>query len=63
MRILIAIDSSEHNDAAIDETVPTPVRSTPLYSRFCSSGEAQYYDKLLSAMRFQSGGYHERLAT
>lgn len=42
--------------AAIDEAVPAPVLSTALYSRFSSRGEAEYADKLLSAMRFQFGG-------
>src|SRR5215831_12927960 len=38
--------------AAIDEAVPVPVLSTALYERFNSRGEADYQDKLLSAMRF-----------
>ncbi len=46
--------------AAIDEAVPAPVLSTALYSRFSSRGEAEYADKLLSAMRFQFGGHHEK---
>ena len=46
--------------AAIDEGVPAPVLSTALYSRFSSRGEADYQDKLLSAMRFQFGGHHEK---
>jgi 6-phosphogluconate dehydrogenase len=45
--------------AAIDEGVPTPVLSTALYQRFTSRGEADYQDKLLSAMRFQFGGHLE----
>ena len=48
--------------AAIDEAVPVPVLSTALYSRFSSRGEAEYTDKLLSAMRFQFGGHHEKPA-
>lgn len=48
--------------AAIDEGVPAPVLSTALYSRFSSRGEADYQDKLLSAMRFQFGGHHEKPA-
>jgi len=48
--------------AAIDEAVPVPVLSTALYSRFSSRGEAEYADKLLSAMRFQFGGHHEKPA-
>lgn len=46
--------------AAIDEAVPAPVLSTALYARFSSRGEADYQDKLLSAMRFQFGGHHEK---
>jgi 6-phosphogluconate dehydrogenase len=48
--------------AAIDEAVPAPVLTTALYSRFSSRGEADYADKLLSAMRFQFGGHHEKPA-
>lgn len=46
--------------AALDEAVPVPVLSAALYSRFCSRGEAEYADKLLSAMRLQFGGHHEK---
>jgi 6-phosphogluconate dehydrogenase len=46
--------------AAIDEGVPAPVLSTALYQRFTSRGEADYQDKLLSAMRFQFGGHIEK---
>jgi 6-phosphogluconate dehydrogenase len=45
--------------AAIDEGVPAPVLSTALYERFSSRGEADYQDKLLSAMRYQFGGHVE----
>ena len=45
--------------AAIDEGVPVPVLSTALYERFSSRGEADYLDKLLSAMRYQFGGHVE----
>ena len=48
--------------AAIDEAVPVPVLSTALFERFSSRGEANYQDKLLSAMRFQFGGHIEVLA-
>jgi len=48
--------------AAIDEAVPTPVLTTALYARFSSRGEADYQDKLLSAMRFQFGGHLEKAA-
>ena len=48
--------------AAIDEAVPVPVLSTALYSRFSSRGEAEFADKLLSAMRFEFGGHIEKSA-
>jgi 6-phosphogluconate dehydrogenase len=46
--------------AAIDESVPTPVLTASLYERFSSRGEADFADKLLSAMRFQFGGHLEK---
>jgi 6-phosphogluconate dehydrogenase len=46
--------------AAIDEAVPTPVLSAALFERFASRGEADFADKLLSAMRFEFGGHHEK---
>ena len=46
--------------AAIDEGVPAPVLSAALYERFISRGEADYPNKLLSAMRFQFGGHLEK---
>jgi 6-phosphogluconate dehydrogenase len=48
--------------AAIDEGVPVPVLTTALYERFVSRGEADYQDKLLSAMRFGFGGHLEKPA-
>jgi 6-phosphogluconate dehydrogenase len=48
--------------AAIDEAVPVPVLTTALYERFSSRGEADFQDKLLSAMRFQFGGHLEKAA-
>jgi 6-phosphogluconate dehydrogenase len=48
--------------AAIDEGVPVPVLTTALYERFASRGEADYQDKLLSAMRFGFGGHFEKPA-
>ncbi|HUA58642.1 MAG TPA: decarboxylating 6-phosphogluconate dehydrogenase [Verrucomicrobiae bacterium] len=48
--------------AAIDESVPAPVLSTALYQRFTSRGEADYQDRLLSAMRFGFGGHLEKKA-
>jgi 6-phosphogluconate dehydrogenase len=46
--------------AAIDEGVPVPVLTSALYERFTSRGEADYQDKLLSAMRFGFGGHLEK---
>jgi 6-phosphogluconate dehydrogenase len=46
--------------AAIDEGVPVPVLTTSLYERFSSRGEADFQDKLLSAMRFEFGGHLEK---
>jgi 6-phosphogluconate dehydrogenase len=48
--------------AAIDEGVPVPVLTTALYERFTSRGDAEYQDKLLSAMRFGFGGHLEKTA-
>jgi 6-phosphogluconate dehydrogenase len=45
--------------AAVDEGVPVPVLSAALYARFSSRGEADYQDKMLSALRFQFGGHAE----
>jgi 6-phosphogluconate dehydrogenase len=49
--------------AAIDEGVPVHVLSAALYERFSSRGEAQFADKLLSAMRYEFGGHIEKPAT
>jgi 6-phosphogluconate dehydrogenase len=49
--------------AAIDEAIPTPVLSAALYERFSSRGEADFADKLLSAMRHGFGGHQELDAT
>src|ERR1700754_3041329 len=46
--------------AAIDEAVPAPVLTTALYERFSSRGEADFQNKLLSAMRYQFGGHLEK---
>jgi 6-phosphogluconate dehydrogenase len=46
--------------AAVDEGVPANVLSASLFSRFSSRGEADYGDKLLSAMRKQFGGHAEK---
>lgn len=49
--------------AAIDEAVPAPVLTAALFERFSSRGEADFQNKLLSAMRLQFGGHTERKAT
>jgi 6-phosphogluconate dehydrogenase len=46
--------------AAIDEAVPVPVLSAALYERFSSRGEADFADKVLSAMRYEFGGHLEK---
>ena len=46
--------------AAIDEGVPAHVLSSALYERFSSRGDADFADKLLSAMRYQFGGHIEK---
>jgi 6-phosphogluconate dehydrogenase len=46
--------------AAIDEGVPVPVLTAALYERFSSRGDADYADRLLSAMRFGFGGHLEK---
>jgi 6-phosphogluconate dehydrogenase len=48
--------------AAVDEAVPAPVLTAALYERFTSRGEADFANKLLSAMRFQFGGHLEKAA-
>lgn len=48
--------------AAIDTAVPVPVLAAALFERFYSRGEADYADKLLSAMRHQFGGHLEKPA-
>ena len=48
--------------AAIEESSPAPVLSAALYQRFTSRGEDDFAAKLLSAMRYQFGGHHERTA-
>jgi len=49
-------------DAAIDEGVPAHVLSSALFNRFASRGEADFADKLLSAMRYEFGGHLEKKA-
>ncbi len=46
--------------AAIEESAPAPVISSALYDRFSSRGEADFADKLLSAMRSEFGGHVEK---
>ena len=46
--------------AAIDEGVPAPVLTAALYERFSSRGNAEFQDKLLSAMRYEFGGHLRR---
>lgn len=46
--------------AAIDESVPAPILSAALYQRFSSRGEADFADKVLSALRFEFGGHEEK---
>ena len=45
--------------AAVEESVPTPVLSAALYERFSSRGEADFGDRVLSALRYQFGGHGE----
>jgi 6-phosphogluconate dehydrogenase len=49
-------------DAAIDEGVPANVLSAALFARFSSRGQADFADKVLSAMRFGFGGHLEKKA-
>ncbi len=47
-------------NAAVEEGVPVPVLSAALFQRFSSRGEADFANKILSAMRLQFGGHVER---
>jgi 6-phosphogluconate dehydrogenase len=47
-------------EAALDEGVPASVISASLFGRFESRGGADFADRLLSAMRQQFGGHHEK---
>src|SRR5207245_9570067 len=47
-------------DAAIDESVPTHVLAAALFERFASRGEADFQDRILSAMRYEFGGHAEK---
>ena len=46
--------------AAIDVGAPTPILTTALYDRFTSRGEADFADRVLSAMRKEFGGHDEK---
>ena len=46
--------------AAIETGTPTPVLTTALYSRFTSRGEADFANRVLSAMRARFGGHAEK---
>jgi 6-phosphogluconate dehydrogenase len=46
--------------AAIDEAVPAPVLTAALYARFSSRGEADFQNRVLSAMRHRFGGHEEK---
>jgi 6-phosphogluconate dehydrogenase len=46
--------------AAIETGTPAPLLTTALYERFSSRGEADFANQILSAMRFQFGGHHEK---
>jgi 6-phosphogluconate dehydrogenase len=48
--------------AAVDEGVPAPVLTAALYERFSSRGEAEFQNKLLSALRYEFGGHLEKPA-
>ena len=47
-------------DAAIDEGVPAHVLAASLFERFSSRGEAEFQNRILSAMRYEFGGHHEK---
>ena len=60
--VVLATPIGPLHAAAIDEGVPAEVLTTSLYERFASRGEADFQNKLLSAMRFQFGGHVEKPA-
>ena len=49
--------------AAVDEGIPAPVISAALFARFSSRGQDEFADKLMSAMRYEFGGHHEKKAS
>ena len=46
--------------AAVDEGIPAPVLTSALFERFASRGEAEFQNKIMSAMRFGFGGHLEK---
>jgi 6-phosphogluconate dehydrogenase len=46
--------------AAIETGTPAPLLTAALYERFSSRGEGEFANKILSAMRYQFGGHHEK---
>ncbi|HEY8367793.1 MAG TPA: 6-phosphogluconate dehydrogenase (decarboxylating), partial [Thermodesulfobacteriota bacterium] len=48
--------------AAVDASVPVPVLSAALFARFTSRGEADFANRLLSALRYEFGGHEEKPA-
>ena len=50
-------------EAGIDVSAPAPVLAAALFQRFSSRGEAMFADKVLSAMRYQFGGHHEKASS
>ncbi|MFN2223693.1 MAG: decarboxylating 6-phosphogluconate dehydrogenase [Chloroflexota bacterium] len=46
--------------AAVDEGIPAPVISAALFARFSSRGQDEFADKIMSAMRYEFGGHHEK---
>jgi hypothetical protein len=58
--LMMAIPGRWTIKAAIDEAVPASVFTAALYERFSSRGEADFANKVLSAMRYQFGGHLEK---
>ena len=59
-------DSSEGrwtNQVAIDEGAPVPVLSAAMLARFTSRGNADFANRVLSAMRYEFGGHAEKPAS
>jgi 6-phosphogluconate dehydrogenase len=57
---MIGLGRMGANAAAVDEGVPAPILSSALFGRFASRGNADYADRVLSAMRKQFGGHEEK---